>query len=287
MLAGTHTAAVRVLWEFGGNDGDVAEACLLKLKETASSTQDQMKLVDVLIQTLRVHVARATAVSLGFNMLSDLVGVAGYEAIVAIGQPGAEVAIAALDAHRGHRRAVFEALKLLANVSVHDEVERNILEAGGARRAIAAMRAFPNNAPIKAAAERLLQNIGALAIVDQKKIDEVAAGYVADAMANYCRAAKPAEGEDCAVCLCRLSAEADSTACSKVVSTSKVPRHSTSLVVALPCGHQFHRACIAEWFRESARQAATRRDSNPPVLECPLCKAALRQPPAVTRMMAA
>ena len=117
---------------------------------------------------------------------------------------------------------------------------------------MAALRRLPHNANVKAAAESLLRNLGALHTVEPSRLDAVAEGFVRSAVAANCRPAAPS-ADDCPVCLGPCDGD----------------------VVALPCDHTFHRACIAKWFRESVKNTALR--GAPADLNCPLCKRGLRE----------
>lgn len=246
-------ATLATLREFGAAHGGLAEACLLKLKETPAPLAERAKMCEPVLAVVKAHGGRALAQSLGLGALSDYVGLRGGEAIAAIARlGGVEAALAALDAHGDHRLAVFEALKLLSNLAVRDECERAIRSSGGGPKAMAALRRLPRNANVKAAAESLLRNLGALHTVEPSRLDAVAEGFVRSAVAANCRPAAPS-ADDCPVCLGPCDGD----------------------VVALPCDHTFHRACIAKWFRESVKNTALR--GAPADLNCPLCKRGLRE----------
>lgn len=246
-------ATLATLREFGAAHGGLAEACLLKLKETPAPLAERAKMCEPVLAVVKAHGGRALAQSLGLGALSDYVGLRGGEAIAAIARlGGVEAALAALDAHGDHRLAVFEALKLLSNLAVRDECERAIRTSGGGAKAMAALRRLPHNANVKAAAESLLRNLGALHTVEPSRLDAVAEGFVRSAVAANCRPAAPS-ADDCPVCLGPCDGD----------------------VVALPCDHTFHRACIAKWFRESVKNTALR--GAPADLNCPLCKRGLRE----------
>ena len=246
-------ATLATLREFGAAHGGLAEACLLKLKETPAPLAERAKMCEPVLAVVKAHGGRALAQSLGLGALSDYVGLRGGEAIAAIARlGGVEAALAALDAHGDHRLAVFEALKLLSNLAVRDECERAIRTSGGGAKAMAALRRLPHNANVKAAAESLLRNLGALHTVEPSRLDAVAEGFVHSAVAANCRPAAPS-ADDCPVCLGPCDGD----------------------VVALPCDHTFHRTCIAKWFRESVKNTALR--GAPADLNCPLCKRGLRE----------
>lgn len=236
---GPRSSAVRSLAEFGRSHEGVFEACAYRLRvDTKGSDDGAAVSAAVLAAIAGGRETRALSKALGLCLLSD--------ASAAPSAPAIAFATAVLD-QRSHRLAVFEALRLLGTFAASDASA--LVADGVGARALRCIQAFPANGNVQRAAERLLEAIGALRKVDPGEVDAVAAEYAGRAVRAHKTAAS--RGDDCAVCLAPLRAGTDA--------------------IALPCGHEFHRACVARWYAASVKQAAPARQR--PRLACPLCKA--------------